>query len=98
MFKCGLFPDDVHGSTGEHIGWPKKDGISDPVGKLLCGVKAGNLRPFGLIDTNGIEDGGELVAIFSVVNLLWVGTEDVKSGLLEPQRDVLGQLALRQQQ
>ena len=93
MFECCLFPDDVHRSTGEHVGRPKKDGVSDPVGKLLCGVKAGNLCPIRLIDANRIEDGRELMAVFSVVDLLWFSTEDVKTGLLEPQRDVLGELA-----
>ena len=96
VFEGGLFPDNVHGSTGEHVGRPKEDRVPDTVGKLLCGVKAGDLCPFGLVNANGIEDGGELVAVFSVVDLIWIGTEDVKARLLEPQRDVLRELAYQQ--
>jgi hypothetical protein len=46
-----------------------------------------------LVDTDGVEDGGELVSVFGIVDLLRVGTKDIDTSLLESKGNVLGELA-----
>jgi hypothetical protein len=46
-----------------------------------------------LVDTDRVEDGGELVSVFGIVDLLRVGTKDIDTSLLESKGNVLGELA-----
>ena len=66
--------------------------LPNALSELLRGIDGRDLCPLGLINTDAIEDGGELVTILSAVDLLRVRTEDVHASLLETKCDVLRQL------
>lgn len=60
--------------------------------EFLGGLDASNLSPLGLVDIDAVQDLGELVPVFSVVNLLRVRAENVDPIILETERNVLWKL------
>jgi hypothetical protein len=94
VLELRLGPDDSHGSTGKDVRRADKDGVFDRVGEFLCVLVRSKLLPGRLVNTNGVEDGGELVSILSLVDVERVGTKDLGlASLLKLKSDVLGQLA-----
>jgi len=71
----------------------ERGNLPDPGGELIGSVNAGDLGPRRLIDTNAIENGRELVTVFSVVDHLRISAQDVNSILLEPEGNVLRELS-----
>ena len=66
--------------------------LLNALSELLRGIDGRDLCPLGLINTDAIEDGGELVTILSTVDLLRIRTKNVHTSLLEAKCDVLRQL------
>ena len=94
LLKLVLAADDSHGGTGKDVRGANKDGVLDGVGELLRLFVRGQLLPCGLVDTNRVKDGRELVTVLSLVNIVGVGSENLGlAGLLELQSHVLGKLA-----
>ena len=94
VLELSLRPDNSHGSAGENVRRADEDRVLNRVGELLRVLVRGKLLPGRLVNTNGVEDGGELVPVLSLVDVERVGTEDLGlASLLELKGDVLGQLA-----
>jgi len=66
--------------------------LPDTVGKCLGILEGSSFSPIRLIDTDAVQDGGELVPVLGVIDLLGIRTKYVDTAVLEPQGDVLGEL------
>ena len=66
--------DDVSVKLSEHS--------PNTVRKLLGSSQRGYFDPLGLINTDLVENRGELVAILSIIDLLRIGSEYRNSGIL----------------
>ena len=64
----------------------------NPVSKLLGGFYTRSLCPLRLINTNLVKDRGELVTVFSIINLFRICTQDVNTGFFEAKSDILRKL------
>jgi hypothetical protein len=94
VLELRLGPDDSHSSAGKDVRRADKDGVLDRVSKFLRVLVRSKLLPGRLVNTDGVEDGGELVTVLSLVNVERVGTKDVgTASFLKLESDVLGQLA-----
>ena len=94
ILEVFLAADDGHGCAGEDVAGADEDGVADFVGEVFGGGDRRELLPRGLVNADAVEDFGELLAIFGLVDVLGVGAENVgAAGLLEAEGDVLGQLA-----
>lgn len=71
------------------IGFLKLD-VPDFVGKVLCRFERRDFSPLRLINANLIEDGRELVSIFSIVNTFRISSQDLDASILKSKRDILG--------
>jgi hypothetical protein len=93
LLELILRPDDSHGSTGQNVGRTNENRVLDAVSELLGLLVRGKLLPGGLVNTNGVEDGRELVSVLSLVDVERVGTKNLGlASLLELEGDVLRQL------
>ena len=61
--------------------------------ELLRGIDGRHFGPLGLVNTNAIKDGRELVTVLCAVDLLRVRTKDIHTCLLQTERNVLRQLS-----
>ena len=94
LLELVLAADDRHGSTRENVRWADEDRVLDGVSELLRLLIRGQLLPGGLVNTNGVEDGRELVTVLGLVNVMRVGSENLGlARLLEFQSNVLRKLA-----
>lgn len=71
------------------IGFLKLD-VPDFVGKVLRRFERRDFSPLRLINANLIEDGRELVSIFSIVNTFRISSQDLDASILKSKRDILG--------
>ncbi|GKT45601.1 LOW QUALITY PROTEIN: uncharacterized protein ColSpa_05782 [Colletotrichum spaethianum] len=85
--------DSVHRGTREDVRRSHQDRVGNSIAELLGLLKAGQLLPGRLVNTNGIQHTGELVTVLSVVNHLGGGTENLDAGAVQRQSDVVGGLS-----
>lgn len=89
-----LAANDSHSSTRKDVTGTNKDRVADLLGKLLGSLDGGQLLPGGLVNSDGVEDLGELLSVLSLVDVTGVGSENVGlASLLETKGNVLGKLA-----
>jgi len=93
LLELAFRADDGHGSTGKDVRGSDENGVTDGVGELL-GLSVGSeFTPSRLVNTNRVENGRELLTVFSLVNVLGVGTEDLGlAAFLELKGHVLREL------
>jgi hypothetical protein len=93
VLELRLGPDDSHGSAGKDVRRADKDGVFDGVSEFLRVLIRSKLLPGRLVNTDRVENRGELVPVLSLVNVERVGTKNLGlASLLELESDVLGQL------
>jgi hypothetical protein len=85
--------DDVHGGTREDVGGTDEDGVANLLAELLGVINGGQLPPLWLINAEGIQHAGELVAVLSRVDHLWGGPKDLDALVMEAQGNVVGGLS-----
>ena len=84
--------DSCTQSKSTNYSWERGD-LPNPGGEFLSSVDAGDLCPCRLINTNTIEDFGELVTVLGIVDHLRISSQNVNTTLLEPKGDVLRELS-----
>jgi len=84
--------NDVHGSARQDVGRADENRVADLTGEILGCLETADLGPRRLVDTDSIENGGELVAVLSDVDLVGISTKYSDAAVLETKSNVLGQL------
>ena len=94
-FQFLLVGADVHRRATQHIRGTHQDGEAYLRYKGVDVVHRGQRAPFGLVHTDAVEHGGELVAVFGIVDALGAGAEDGHTLGIEAHSQVIGDLSAR---
>ena len=67
--------------------------LPDILRKLFGSSNTGNLRPLRLVDADLVQNGGEFVTIFSMIDVLRIRSEDIDTRVFQTESDILRKLA-----
>ena len=82
----------IHGSPRENVAGTHKYGETDALNERIDVVHRRERAPFGLIDANSSEHGGEFLAIFGVVDVFGLRAEQRHALFVETHRQVVRNL------
>ena len=82
----------IHRRAGEHIRGADEDGEAHFLNEAVDIVHRGECAPLGLVHADTVEHGGELIAVFGVVDRLRGGAEDRHVLRVEFEREVVRNL------
>src|SRR5215467_5536240 len=68
--------DHLHAAAAQHIGWPQKHGVADPLGHALRLVAAASDPVCGLLEVQSRYQGREALAILRKVDAVGRSAED----------------------
>ena len=92
-FQLFLVGADVHGCTAEHVRRTHQDWETDFLNEGVDIVHRGEGCPCWLIHTDAVAHGGELVAVFGIVNAFGRSAENGDTFAVETHGKVVGDLS-----
>ncbi|KAI6760251.1 hypothetical protein HG531_013452 [Fusarium graminearum] len=78
----GVVRRDVAGSLELNVRWANQDGVANLLGKFLSILYRSKLLPSRLVDTDTIENLGELLTVLSLVNIPRIRSENIGTSKL----------------